>query len=530
MAHCSQCGKFMLFNLHGGLCKKCQERLPEEDYDELPPILVGKPPEKKGKATENKVSSVVLRQNAPIKLEKKSQEIKPIDVKTTIEVSKPEKTAAVNQNTEIVLSAEQREVINRIEGSRDCFFITGKAGTGKSVVLRYFVAHTKKRVAVVAPTGIAAINVNGQTIHSLFKIKPALQNTLDEKQTKMTQKTKALLASIETLVIDEISMVWADVMDMIDVKMQIAKNNRVPFGGCQIVAFGDLYQLAPVKEKDPEALRFFNDRYESIYFFSAPALKRKPFIVCELNQVHRQKDTEFVNILNKMRIGECDIEMLNALNRREVLPDANQLYITLTPSRDAADRINRERLSQINSPEYTFPAVVTGEFPAKDWPTDGALRLRKGAQIMMIKNDSEEPRRWVNGTTGIITELNTNCIKVKIGFQTYAIAKEKWVNYQYAYNEEKHKLEQIEVGEFVQYPVKLAYAITIHKSQGQTYDSVMIDYSSSAAFAAGQTYVALSRCKSLSGLFLKKRLSMADIRVSHEVIDYMESNANKQCG
>lgn len=149
---------------------------------------------------------------------------------------------------------------------------------------------------------------------------------------------------------------------------------------------------------------------------------------------------------------------------------------------------------------------------------------------MMIKNDSEEPRRWVNGTTGIITELNTNCIKVKIGFQTYAIAKEKWVNYQYAYNEEKHKLEQIEVGEFVQYPVKLAYAITIHKSQGQTYDSVMIDYSSSAAFAAGQTYVALSRCKSLSGLFLKKRLSMADIRVSHEVIDYMESNANKQCG
>lgn len=419
----------------------------------------------------------------------------------------------------IQLNTEQIAAFKRIETTNHNFFITGKAGTGKSVLLQYFMANSSKKVAVVAPTGIAAITIGGQTIHSFFGLKPCLQNTLNKQEINLNAATKKILSNIETLVIDEISMVRCDIMDMMDAKLRKAKNRPdVPFGGCQIVAFGDLYQLAPVMEKDDTVRKFLSDVYGSEFFFAAPGVKQNPFRIIELKTVHRQKDMDFINILNGVRVGKNDSSILNKINARNITPPPNARYITLTAKRSAADKVNIAKLNMLSTQEHTYHGNVNGGFKADETPTDISLRLKVGAQVMMINNDNQ--KRWSNGTLGVVSALGSDKIQVDIKGTKYWIEPETWHKYHYKYFDAQPVIRKTVVGTFEQFPIKLAYAITIHKSQGRTFDSVMLDYSAGHAFSAGQTYVALSRCKSLNGLYLQEKLVPSDIKVQKEIVDF----------
>ncbi len=419
----------------------------------------------------------------------------------------------------IQLNTEQIAAFKRIETTNHNFFITGKTGTGKSVLLQYFMANSSKKVAVVAPTGIAAITIGGQTIHSFFGLKPCLQNTLNKQEINLNAATKKILSNIDTLVIDEISMVRCDIMDMMDAKLRKAKNRPdVPFGGCQIVAFGDLYQLAPVMEKDDTIRKFLSDVYGSEFFFAAPGVKQNPFRIIELKTIHRQKDIDFINILNGVRVGKNDNSILNKINARNIAPSPNARYITLTAKRSAADKVNIAKLNMLPTQEHTYHGNINGGFKADETPTDISLRLKVGAQVMMINNDNQ--KRWSNGTLGVVSALGSDKIQVDIKGTKYWIEPETWHKYHYKYFDAQPVIRKTVVGTFEQFPIKLAYAITIHKSQGRTFDSVMLDYSTGHAFSAGQTYVALSRCKSLNGLYLQEKLVPSDIKVQKEIVDF----------
>lgn len=422
------------------------------------------------------------------------------------------------------LSDEQASAVKLLESSKDNFFITGKAGTGKSAVLRYFRAHTKKAVAVVAPTGIAAINVNGQTIHSFFGLAVSpMQDVEDPSLVLVPQKKKEIMRYLDAIIIDEISMVRADVMDMIDRKLKYARENDLPFGGCQLIVFGDLYQLPPVgvRKENKEILKLFHDRYpESSFFFGSSVVADHPFRRIELNEVHRQKDEKLISILNAIRIGSRDRVFLDAVNQCAA-KQAPDNCITLTTKNSAVDVINKQKLDAILSTEYVYRAEVHGKFSSEAFPAPEDLHLKAGAFVIMLVNDEH----WVNGSTGVIKEISENQISVDIDGITCQVNKKTWSNYVYTYNQEKKKIEQTEIGSFTQYPMKLAYAITIHKSQGQTYDKVVVDYADENAFAPGQTYVALSRCRSMDGLYLKHPLSAEDIKVSQDVLNYMNKTS-----
>ena len=450
----------------------------------------------------------------------------------TQKITSEKKTGIKNEVIEIndiELGDEQKSVYKLMNNSKENLFITGKAGTGKSILLQYFVKHTSKQVAVVAPTGVAALNVGGQTIHSFFKMGLDTQDPDNFSQVSdMGYKRKEILNGIQTLVIDEISMVSADVMDMIDTKLKYARDNKEPFGGCQIIVFGDLYQLPPVVSSG-QVFRYLEDRYTTSYFFGADEIRKNPFKIIELQHVFRQKDQTFIDILNKIRLGEASNALLDDINSCCVIPPEDEQYITLTGDNATANTINREKLLALNTKEYVYTGKVVGDIKQSSMPTDLHLHLKVGAHVMMIKNDrtdnssndKREKARWVNGTLGVVSELSSNSIKVEINGVSHWIDKEKWEKYQYRYNTEEKKLEKNVVATFTQYPIKLAYAITIHKSQGQTYDAVKIDLSK-GAFAAGQTYVALSRCRSMESLYLTKALRREDIKVSQEVINYMK--------
>lgn len=430
---------------------------------------------------------------------------------------KPQLNVKKTDVSEISLSAEQQAVFKLVESSMANVYVTGKAGTGKSVLLQYFVEHTEKRTVVVAPTGVAALNVGGQTIHSLFKLAPELQ---DLKNLRVDYKTKELLRHIDTVVIDEISMVRADLMEAINVKLQLARGNDLPFGGVQVLMFGDLYQLPPVVS-DGQLHRYFDHNYGGIYFFNAPVYKKTQLRIFELNQIFRQKDEEFKKLLNAVRNGQHSEGILAKLNERklEVMPQGG--YVTLAGNNTTVSRINHNKLDKLPGEEKVYTAEITGDLKENSFPTEKYLKLKAGAQVMLLKNDRQKPPRWVNGTLGIVTKLSEEVIRVNIDGVEHSVSKETWNSLRYYYDHEERKLDKEIVSSFTQFPLRLAWAITIHKSQGQTYQSVAIDLSD-GAFAHGQTYVALSRCTSLDTLYLTAPIRNEDIIVDQEIIEFMK--------
>lgn len=419
----------------------------------------------------------------------------------------------------ITLSEEQQRIFKKIENSNEHFFITGKAGTGKSVLLQYFKQKSAKKVVVCAPTGVAALNVGGQTIHSLFRIPPAFIERDSLKP--VTYKTALLLRNIDTVVIDEISMVRADLMDAIDHRLRQARNSNLPFGGVQIVMFGDLYQLPPVVN-DPELHKYFADNNGGYYFFNAHAWRNARFNIYELTNIFRQKDEIFISVLNAIRKGKMTDEHLTTLNIRAGVGIPEDGIITLATTNQAVNEINDYHLGKLPGKIYEYRATIIGDLEQSSFPTEEILRFKQGSQVMLLRNDKE--KRWVNGSIGQITSLSNDEIKVNIDGYTYSIPPETWSKIRYTYNPETKKIEEEVVSSFTQYPLRLAWAITIHKSQGHTYGSVAVDMGD-GAFAHGQTYVAISRCKSLEGLYLKREIVREDIIVDPSIIDFMNRAA-----
>lgn len=420
------------------------------------------------------------------------------------------------------LTEEQSKVVDLLENTSNNYFITGKAGSGKSTVLSYFRENTKKNnVAVVALTGAAAMNVDGQTIHSLFRMDFNPQDTWSKSKVEC-QPVKETLKAIEVLIIDEVSMVRADIMDMIDCRMQYAKGNCEPFGGCQVIVFGDLYQLPPIAANKEEQ-KFILDRYGTLFFFGAPGVKN--FRHENLNDVLRQTDNQFISLLNEIRSGNNSNEILQKINSACYRP-APKEWLHLTLKRDVAQRININRLSEIPEKEYQFETELGGpEPPSKeDVPFDFLLRVKVGARVMVTKNDTAH--KYFNGAIGVVKKVNDEYITVCIDGQNYDIAKIEW--YKRKYSVRCGELHADVVGWARQYPLRLAYAITVHKSQGQTYDNIVIDYSDSTVFSPGQTYVALSRCRTLNGIRLTRPLTAEDVYVSNEVIAYLNGEKSSK--
>jgi len=413
---------------------------------------------------------------------------------------------------EKIISNKELELAKKyVEYTNTNIFLTGKAGTGKTTFLKTLRQNTSKRMVIVAPTGVAAINAGGVTIHSFFQVSfgPFIEGGENSKEDvfKITRDKKEIIRSLDLLVIDEISMVRADLLDAIDSRLRKLRYNKrnQPFGGVQLLMIGDLQQLPPVcKEEEWRLLEFV---YRTPYFFSSKALQKTNFITINLQQVFRQKDQNFINILNKIRNNQVDeklIETLNDRNNVDYDPNSDDAYVILCTHNFQANRINENKLKQIDNESYTFTAIVEGDFPESSYPNEFELELKLDAQVMFIKNDIGSPsqRKYYNGKIGRIVEINEDSIFVrgKGDTQNIEVKKDVWNNYKYKINDETNAIDEIVMGTFTQYPIKLAWAITIHKSQGLTFEKVIID--SNKSFAAGQVYVALSRCKSLEGIIL----------------------------
>lgn len=417
----------------------------------------------------------------------------------------------------IILSEEQQKLFDRIENSNDHFFITGKAGTGKSVLLQYLKYKSNKKIVVGAFTGVAALNVGGQTLNSLFNIPTGF---IDMSQLIVNTRVATLVRHIDTVVIDEISMVRVDMMEAINVLLQQAKGNKLPFGGIQMVMFGDLYQLPPVVS-DEGLHEYFAHNYGGQYFFNAPVWGNTKINIFELIHNFRQKDDEvFRNVLNAVRKNQIEDTILETLNQRCIVDIPTEGVVTLATRNDIVNEINSTRLDQINSPEFIYRAEISGSLERSYFPAEEFLRLKKGAQVMLLKNDPE--KRWVNGTVGVIESLSQTEIKVKInGEIIYSIPQASWTKIRYYYDQGTRKIEEEVLSTFTQFPLRLAWAFTIHKSQGKTYNSVIVNMEG-GAFAHGQTYVALSRCTTLDGLYLTQPILREDIQVDPLVTTFME--------
>ncbi|MGO1256711.1 MAG: ATP-dependent DNA helicase [Microbacterium gubbeenense] len=446
---------------------------------------------------------------------------------------------------EPVLSAEQESLFRLIEDTQEHVFVTGRAGTGKSTLLRHLTWNTRKQVAVCAPTGVAALNVEGQTIHSLFRLPIGLIADSDIEQNDATRK---ILNAIDTLIIDEISMVNADVMDGIDRSLRQARaRRREPFGGVQIVMFGDPYQLAPVPPRGDEA-RYIDDHYRSFWFFDAKVWAGEQagdgllemgnygaeLNIRELTQIHRQDDDSFKTMLNAVRYGRVTADIAQKLNdagARTPPTDAEDPIITLATRNDRVNQINAKHLAALPGREQTAVADVSGDFGRGDsYPADEHLKLKIGAQVMFLRNDSGsggEPPRWVNGTIGTVTKILPDAVRVDVDGDEFDVEPVVWEKYRYAYDPFQKKLSRDVAAEFTQFPLRLAWAVTIHKSQGKTYERAIVDLGS-GAFAPGQTYVALSRLTSLDGLYLSRPLRPRDIRVDENVRRFMKNAWEKQ--
>lgn len=416
----------------------------------------------------------------------------------------------------IDLSPEQQAVFERIEHTREHIFVTGRAGTGKSTILNHLSFTTSKIIAVCAPTGVAALNVGGQTIHSLLRLPTGVIADHDLDQ---PAELKKMLAAIDTLVIDEISMVSADLMDAIDRSLRQARGRRHdPFGGVQIIMFGDPYQLPPVPPRDPDERHYFADTYRSLWFFDAKVWGDTPLTVIELTEIHRQRDDRFKQILTAVRHGEVTEDMADELNAAGARPAPHDV-ITLATTNATVARINSARLADIAGEPLKAVAEINGEFRENTYPADEVLQLKPGAQVMFLRNDPDG--RWVNGTIGTVSRVSgTVWVEVGDAGEEFEVEPTVWERHRYRYDAETKKLEKEVVAEFEQFPLRLAWAVTVHKSQGHSYDAAIVDLGP-RAFSAGQTYVALSRVRTLDGLYLQRPLRPSDIIVDPNVARFM---------
>ena len=416
-------------------------------------------------------------------------------------------------------------------------FLTGKAGTGKSTFLRFIRDNTLKKTVVLAPTGIAAVNVGGQTMHSFFKIpfKPMVPDDPDyanparmRKMLRYTKEKVKLIQQLELIIIDEISMVRADIIDFVDRVLRVYSGNmREPFGGKQLLLVGDIFQLEPVVTHDTrDILRRY---YRNFFFFNARAFSQINLVSIELRKIYRQSDSDFIALLDRVRVNRATSADMVRLNQR-CDPNYNEVNdefaITLATRRDTVDSINDEHMKALKTPEYVYEGEIEGDFPENSLPTAYNLALKEGAQVIFIRNDKEG--RWCNGTIAKVTRLSDTSVFVALeSGEEMAVAPELWENMQYSYNEKEKKVEEKVLGSFSQLPLKPAWALTVHRSQGLTFNKVVIDFAG-GAFTGGQTYVALSRCTSMEGITLLKPLSERDIIVNMAVVEFSRQFNNRQ--
>lgn len=415
----------------------------------------------------------------------------------------------------IILTDEFKDALTLLESKpvfKPLIFITGRAGTGKTTLLKYFAQHTAQNVVVLATTGLAAINVHGQTVHSFFHLKPG--NLLD--MGLLRRLPRKTVDNFDTLIIDEASMLRADLLDAMDHILRISTHNQEPFGGKQVILFGDLFQLPPVEESEQSGLfDYFNARYASPYFFEAQVLKELPLEVFELKRIFRQHaDRDYAHLLNLIREGKISQPQLDSQLNTHVSPETPDVLdnsILLATTNYSAMWRNRNQLAKLPGTEYIYPATADETF-TKTPPADKELHLKKGAKIMMLVNDDN----WVNGDIGTVHDLGPDFIQVELKGAIYDVKPHVWEEITYEFNPLSQKLQPKVKGFFKQYPLKLAWAITIHKSQGLTFDNIYLDMGR-GAFATGQTYVALSRCRTLSGVHLKRPISTSDVQCDNRV-------------
>ena len=428
---------------------------------------------------------------------------------------------------------EFQDALQLITHTRQSVFLTGKAGTGKSTFLKYICNHTRKKYVVLAPTGIAAINAGGVTLHSFFKLpfRPMLPDDPDLSLShgrifeffKYPKEKRKIIAEVDLIIIDEISMVRADIIDCVDRILRVYSGNmRLPFGGKQLLFVGDVFQLEPVVPSDQkEILSLF---YASPFFFSARVFKDINLVPIELQKVYRQTDPVFINVLDRIRNNAARKQELDTLNGRyfpSFEPQNEDMYITLATRRDQVDFINEKKLAELPGEEYVSVGKIEGDFPESSLPTQLNLSIKEQAQVIFTDNDYE--RRWVNGTIGMVSGIDENgnvYVLLESGVE-HLVEPTSWRNYKYKYNEKERRIEEEIVGTFEQLPIRLAWAITVHKSQGLTFSRVVVDLTG-GVFAGGQTYVALSRCTSLEGLVLKSTISSRDIFIRKEIVEFSQ--------
>jgi len=433
-------------------------------------------------------------------------------------------------------NAEFNLAVDCLNNTRKNIYLTGKAGTGKTTFLKYICGTTKRNFAVVAPTGVAALNARGQTIHSLFHIRPSVYPPNDkrlrlkapsedpDKNTfynnfPVSKETNSLLQKLDVLIIDEVSMVRCDLLDVVDLILQVRRNRiGIPFGGVQVVFIGDPFQLAPITKGNERDI--LDEHYNTPFFFSSRAYTDSTPLYIELKKIYRQSELDFIHLLNGIRINEVSESRLNDLNKRHVAeaeykPVENE--ITLTTHNETAQAINERRNTALASQEYQYQGEVSGKFDSKDLPTEMTLKLKLGAQVMFVKNDPA--KKFHNGKIGTISKLSESEIFVDLGEgHIIPVERTKWKNITFEWSDESQSIVERDLGEFIQYPIKLAWAITSHKSQGLTFEHVYADLNGS--FASGQVYVALSRCTSLNGLRLRSKIGRTAIITDPDVLEF----------